>query len=98
MVLGQNLGQIRPNVVKKVKKQALSISFFHILYGEYLLNQKVLIVQILEWKFKASIARNETFEGCSGPHFCLIWVKNGKKMIIFKNFTVVGQSCLKSQN
>ena len=28
VALGQNLGQIRPNVVKKVKKQALSISFF----------------------------------------------------------------------
>ena len=34
VVLGQNLGQIRRNVDKKVKKQALSISFFHILHGE----------------------------------------------------------------
>ena len=38
--LGQNLGQIRFNVVKKVKKQALSLVFFHILLVEYLLKQK----------------------------------------------------------
>ena len=37
VVLGQNLGQIRPNVVEKDHKQTLSISFFHILHGEYLL-------------------------------------------------------------
>ena len=63
MVLGQNLGQIKPNVVKKVKKQALSISFFHILHGEYLLKQKVVVVLTPEWKFKANIAANATFEG-----------------------------------
>ena len=92
MVLGQNLGQIRPNVVKKVKKQALSIRFFHILHGEYLLKQKVMVIQILEWKFKANVARNATLEGCLGPNFCPIWVKNGKKLIIFKNITLVSQS------
>ena len=56
MVLGQILGQIRTIVVKKVKKQALSISFFflHILHGEYLLKQKVVDVHIPEWKFKAN--------------------------------------------
>ena len=26
--MGENLGQIRPHVVKKVKKEALSINFF----------------------------------------------------------------------
>ena len=46
VVLGKNLGQIRSNVVKKVKKQALSIRFFHILHGEYLLKQKVVVVQV----------------------------------------------------
>ena len=92
MVLGQNLCQIRPNVVKKVKKHALSVSFFHILHGEYLLMQKVGVVKILEWKFKANIAENATFEGRLGPNFCQIWVKNGKKLIIFKNFTLVSQS------
>ena len=92
VALGQNLGQIRLNVVKKVKKQALSISFFHILHGEYLSKQKVVVAQVLEWKFKANIARNTAFEGRLGPNFCPIWVKNGKKLIIFKNFILVSQS------
>ena len=43
VVLGQNLGQIRSNVVKKVKKQALPLHLFHILLGEYLLKQKVVV-------------------------------------------------------
>ena len=33
VALGQNLGQIRSNVLKKVKKQALSLGFFHIFVG-----------------------------------------------------------------
>ena len=33
MVLGQNLGQIMSNVLKKVKKQVISLGFFHILLG-----------------------------------------------------------------
>ena len=70
MVLEQILGQIRPNVVKKVKKQALSIGFFDILHGKYLLKQKVLVVQIPQWKCKVNIARNATFEGRLGPYFC----------------------------
>ena len=45
VVSGQYLGQIRSNVVKKVKKQALLLVFFHILPGEYLLNQKVVVVK-----------------------------------------------------
>ena len=54
--------------------------------------QKVVVVKILEWKFKASIDRNTTFEGHVGPNFCLICFKNGKKLIIFKDFTIVSQS------
>ena len=93
VTFGQNLGQIRSNVVKKVKKQAFSISFFNVLHGEeYLLKQKVVVVQILELKFKANIARNATFEGRLGPNVCPIWVKNGKKLNIFKNFTLINQS------
>ena len=92
VVLWQNLDQNRPNVVKKVKKQVLSISFFVILHGEYLLKEKLVVVQILEWKFKDNIARNATFETHLGPNFCPIWVKNGKKLIMFKNFTIVSQS------
>ena len=63
MVLGQNLGQIRSNVVKKVKKQALSLGFFHIFLREYLLKQKVVVVKPPEWKFMAIIARNAKFKG-----------------------------------
>ena len=48
VVLEQNLGQIRPHVVKKVKKQGLSLVFLHILYGEYLLKQKVVVVKTSE--------------------------------------------------
>ena len=61
MVLGQNLGQIMSNVVKKVKKQTISLGFFHILLGEYLLKQKVVVVKPPEWKFMAIIARNAKF-------------------------------------
>ena len=32
VVLGQNLGQIKSNVVKKIKKQALSMIFFFMFY------------------------------------------------------------------
>ena len=53
----------RSNVVKKVKKLALSIGFSHILHGEYILKQEVVVVQTPEWKFKANIARNATFQG-----------------------------------
>ena len=52
------MGQINSvqcsNVVKKVKKLALSISIFHVLHGEYLLKQKVRVVQPPECKFKAN--------------------------------------------
>ena len=58
VVLGQNLGQIRSNVVKKVKKQAISLGFFHILLGDYLLKQEAVVVKPPEWKFIAIIARN----------------------------------------
>ena len=61
MVLGQNLGQIMSNVVKKVKKQVISLGFFHILLGEYLLKQKVVVVKPPEWKCMAIIARNAKF-------------------------------------
>ena len=63
MVLEQNLGQIKSNVLKKVKKLALSIAFFHILHGEYLLNEKLVVQQTPKWKFKAVIAKNVTFDG-----------------------------------
>ena len=52
VILGQNLGQIRSNVVQKVKEQALSIGFFHMLHREYLLKQKAVVVQTAEWKVR----------------------------------------------
>ena len=61
VVLGQNLGQIRFDVVKKVKKQAISLGFFHILLGDYLLKQEAVVVKPPEWKFMAIIARNTKF-------------------------------------
>ena len=41
---------------------------------------------------KANIAKNAAYEGCLQPNSCLSRVKNGKKLIIFKNFTLVGKS------
>ena len=61
VVLAQNLGQIRSNVVKKVKKQAISLGFFHILLVDYFLKQEAVVVKPPEWKFIAIIARNTEF-------------------------------------
>ena len=61
MVLGQNLGQIMSNVVKKVKKQVISLGFFHILLRDYLLKQEAVIVKPPEWKFITIIAKNTKF-------------------------------------
>ena len=67
VVLGQYLGQIRSNVVKKVKKQALSIVFFsYFKWGipfTWRKAKKTVVVQTPEWKCKANIARNSTFKG-----------------------------------
>ena len=61
MVLEQNLDQIMSNVVKKVKKQAISLGFFHILLGNYLLKQEAVVVKPPGWKSMAIIARNVKF-------------------------------------
>ena len=62
--------------------------FFHILYGEYLLKHKFVVLETPEWKFKANIVTNSTAE----RHFCPIWVKNVKKLTLFNNFILVSQS------
>ena len=49
------------NVVKKVKKQAISLGFFHILLGNYLLKQEAVVVKPPGWKSMAIIARNVKF-------------------------------------
>ena len=56
------MAQIRPNVVKKVKKQASPAGFFHIFHVEYLLKPKVVVLETAECMFKVNIARNVTFE------------------------------------
>ena len=61
MVLWQNWGQIMSIVVKKVKKKAISLGFFHILLGDYLLKQEEVVAKPPEWKFMAIIARNAKF-------------------------------------
>ena len=62
MVLGQNLGQIMSQCCEKSKETGNIIRvFFHILLGEYLLKQKVVVVKPSEWKFMAIIARNAKF-------------------------------------
>ena len=48
LVLGQNLGQIKFNVMKKVKKLALLLGFSPILHGEYILKQEAVVVQTPE--------------------------------------------------
>ena len=63
-------GQIWPNVVKKSKEMGIiNRGFFHILHGEYLLKQKVVVVHIPEWKVKANIGRYAKSVGCLGPNF-----------------------------
>ena len=49
------------NVVKKVKEQAISLGFFHILLGDYLLKQEPVFVKPHEWRFMAIMARNAKF-------------------------------------
>ena len=89
VVLGQNLSQIRSNVVKKIKKLALSISLFHILHGEYLLKQKVVVVQTPEWKFKANMLHVKDVRAKFFSDFGQQWQK---KLIIFENFILVSWS------
>ena len=62
VVLGQNLGQIMPNVVKKVKKQVILV-FFSYFTWDYLLMQEAVAVSVKppEWKFIAIIAKNTKF-------------------------------------
>ena len=35
----------------------------NILHGEYILKPEIVVLQTPEWKFKANIVRNSTFEG-----------------------------------
>ena len=48
--------------MKKVTEQVLSFSFFSY-FGEYLFEQKVVVVKPPEWTFVGVIARNAKFKG-----------------------------------
>ena len=61
VILGQNLGQIMSNVVKKSKETGNIIRFFSYFTWDYLLKQEAVVVEPPEWKFMAIIARNVKF-------------------------------------
>ena len=62
-VFGQNLDQIRSNVVKKSKETGTINRFFsYFAQGIYFKARRV-VIQTPEWKFKANIARNAIFQG-----------------------------------
>ena len=61
--LGKIWAKLGKMLWKEVKKLTLSIVFSHNLHGEYISKQEVVVVQTPEWKFKANIARNATFQG-----------------------------------
>ena len=63
-MLGQNLGQIMSNVVKKVKKQVISLGFFSYFTWDHLLKQEAVVVKPPKWKFIIIIAKNTKFKGC----------------------------------
>ena len=94
--LGVKFGQNYAQCCENSKETGIIIKvFFHILHGEYLLKQKVVVVKTFEWKFKTNIARNDTFEVCLGPNFYSVQVKIGKKVIIFRNFTLASLKATK---
>ena len=50
-----------PKVVKKLRKQAISLGFFQILLGDNLLKQEAVVVKQPDWKFMAIMVRNTKF-------------------------------------
>ena len=59
--------KFRPHYIqccKKSKEMGIINRFLHILHGQYLWQQKVVVAQIPEWKFEANRDRNATSEGC----------------------------------
>ena len=70
--------KLDPMLRKEVKKLALSIGFFLILHGEYLLKHKVVVAQTPEREFQVNIASNATFEGCQGQILAQFGSKMGK--------------------
>ena len=57
--MGQNLVEIRSNVVKKNKRTGISMGFFFIFCMKYTFtSKKVVIIEIPEWKFKTILGKN----------------------------------------
>ena len=57
--MGQNLGEIRSNVVKKNKRTGISMGFFFIFCMKYTFtSKKVVIIEIPEWKLKTILGKN----------------------------------------
>ena len=61
--LGAKFGPNYVQCCEKSKETGIIIRFFHILLGEYILKQKVVVVKPSEWQFMAIIARNAKFKG-----------------------------------
>ena len=63
--IGWGLGaKFSPNYVQcceKSKETGNIIRVFHILLGDYLLNQEAVVVKSPEWKFMVIIVRNAKF-------------------------------------
>ena len=78
------------SIVKKVKKQVILLGFFSCFTWDYLLKQ-AMFVKPPEWKLWQLWLEMPNFKDVRA-NFCLIWVKNGKKLIIFNNFTLVSLS------
>ena len=89
--LGAKFGQNQVQCCEKSKEAGIIISFFHftwrIPFKAKSNGCKTTCVGIYDnYSQKYQILR------MAGPIFCLIWVKNGKKLIIFNNFTLVSKS------
>ena len=71
------MGQIMSNVVKKVK-EAISLSFFHILLGDYLSKKQWLQNHLSRnlWQLELEMPN---FKDVRANFLPLIWVKNGEK-------------------
>ena len=59
--LGAKFGPNYVQCCEKSEETGNIIGFFHILLGEYLLKQKVVVAKPPEWKFMVIIARTAKF-------------------------------------
>ena len=62
MVLGQNLGQIMPNVMKIVKEQAILLGFFSYFTWELPFKARSCGCKTTRVEFMVNIAKNATFK------------------------------------